>query len=229
MADLTIIVPSRGRPDNVARLWQGFQDTCEADTQLVVAVDLDDPELPGYKEHHGSAANGFFLLGMPRLRLVGTLNAVAAGVHSPYVGFMGDDHLPRTHGWDARYIEALDGVAAGGVVWGNDCIQGPTMPTQVAMDRRIVQTLGYMVPPTLVHLCADLFWRAVGDELGTSRYLPDVTVEHLHPIAGNAEWDDTYRECNSAGQSYADHQAYAAYLADQFPADIAKLRGVFGG
>lgn len=229
MSDLTVIVPSRGRPENIDRLTRAFQATCRADTALVVAVDVDDPELSEYQRVCRHHAGAFTLQVGPRLRLVGTLNAAAAGVTSPYVGFMGDDHWPITEGWDAAYIEALDGIAAGGVVWGNDCIQGATMPTQVALDRRIVDTLGYMVPPVLVHLCADLFWKAIGDALGTSRYLPAVTVQHLHPITGAVDWDPLYVECNSDEQSTADAKAYAEYLAGPFEADVAKLKEAFRG
>lgn len=222
---LTVVVPSRGRPNNIDRLYRAFQGTCGLDTRLVVAVDDDDPHLPGYREMQAHHDRGFDLRVGPRLRMVGTLNTVARTVESPFIGFMGDDHMPRTKGWDTLYLQALHEAGPGAVVYGNDMVQGATMPTQVAMDRRIVTTLGWMVPPVLVHLCADLFWLEVGRALGTLRYLPDVIVEHLHPITGQVEWDQGYVECNSDAVSTADHAAFATYMTDQFPTDIEKLKG----
>jgi hypothetical protein len=228
--DLVTIVPSRGRPSNVDRLWWAFKATADK-ADLVVAVDEDDPHLEGYLDMLERAEGGYELVVGPRLRMVGTLNKVATE-HTEgyrYVGFMGDDHLPRSKGWDTAYIAALDGASPGGVVYGNDLIQGEIMPTQVALDRRIVETLGYMVPPELVHLAADLFWCEIGKALGTLRYLPDVVIEHLHPLVGRAEWDPGYAEANSLERSSEDHTAYQDYLSTRFVGDVAKLKEHLGG
>ena len=43
MADLVVVVPSRGRPARARALVEAFEATCTADTELVFAVDEDDP------------------------------------------------------------------------------------------------------------------------------------------------------------------------------------------
>lgn len=223
--DLLIIVPSRGRPENIDRLAKAFAGTtC---VELLVAIDDDDPEAAEYRRvaiNHGA----LWLVRDIRRRLVGTLNHIAtaeAAKSYRYVGFMGDDHLPRTPGWDVEYIRALDQVGPGGIVYGDDKIQGPNLPTHVAMDRRIVDVLGYMAPPCLVHMCADNFWRDLGDQLGTLRYLPDVVVEHLHPIALTSAWDDRYAEVNAPAVMEADWAAYERWCADEMPSAVATLKG----
>jgi len=222
--DLALIVPSRGRPNNVDRLYNALQATA-SNVELIVAVDDDDPHLPGYREIHARHDRMFALGVGPRLRLVGTLNATALAVPHRYVGFMGDDHMPRTKGWDERYIDVLDAAGPGGMVFGNDMIQGPNLPTHIAMDRRIVDGLGFMAPAVLTHLYVDNFWLDLGHELGTLRYLPDVIVEHLHPAAHSAEWDATYADANSTERDTTDKHAYLTYRATQFPVDVARLRG----
>lgn len=211
MADLTMIVPTRGRPDNLWQLWLAFRDTITADTRLVVVVDDDDPYLSAYEHRLDWAAGDprLTLLVGPRLRLGGTLNAAApvyAG-QSRAVGFMGDDHRPRTVGWDRRYLDVL-GELGTGLVYGNDLIQGEALPTQVAMSSDIVLATGYMVPPGLVHLWIDNAWLALGRALGGIRYLPDVVVEHMHPIAGRAEWDEGYAEVNADALFEADKASF---------------------
>lgn len=228
MPDLAIVVPSRGRPANVDRLWTGFRATA-SNVDLIVAVDDDDPELPGYREVWARHDRMFALGVGPRLRLVGTLNFTALAVPHRYVGFMGDDHLPRTNGWDESYISALDAIGPGGMVYGNDLLQGPNLPTHIVMDRRIVDALGFMAPPNLTHLYVDNFWLDVGHALGTIRYLPDVVVEHLHPVAGRAEWDSTYAETNSEERYSSDERAYQEYKATRLDADVARLREVLRG
>jgi hypothetical protein len=223
--DLLIIVPSRGRPANIDRLADAFDTATHAD--LLVAVDDDDPELAGYMRI-ADRRGGKWDIGQRR-RLVGTLNHVATNPARTsdyrYLGFMGDDHWPRTPGWDREYVHALDRVGAGGIVYGDDLIQGSKLPTQVALDKRIVDTLGYMAPPGLVHMFADNFWRDLGLHLGTLRYLPDVVVEHLHPIASRAAWDDRYAEVNAPAVMETDHATYDRYLAEEMLDAVARIKG----
>lgn len=211
MSELTVIVPTRGRPDNLWQLWLAFVETCTADTKLVAVVDDDDPYLPSYQQRYDWAAGDprLQLLIGPRLRLGGTLNAAAPvyAAQCPRIGFMGDDHRPRTVGWDRQYIQALDELGTG-IVYGNDLIQGEALPTQVAMTSDIVLATGYMVPPGLTHLFADDAWKALGQALGALRYLPDVVVEHMHPIAQKATWDEGYAECNTDALMDADRQVF---------------------
>lgn len=224
LCDLTVIVPTRGRPQNLAELWRAFVATCTANTRLLAVVDDDDPELPAYQAMHedayeqGLASRAdprFLLLIGPRLRLGGTLNAVAPyqATRSAAVGFMGDDHRPRSVGWDGRYVAELDRLGTG-LAYGNDLIQGPNLPTQVAMTSDIILATGHMVPPGLVHLWADNAWLALGQALEAITYLPDVIVEHCHPIAGRAEWDAGYAEANDDARSDADRAVFEAWRAN---------------
>ena len=48
MGDLAVLVPSRGRPHNMARLIEAMDPTCRGDTTLIVGVDEDDPTLQDY-------------------------------------------------------------------------------------------------------------------------------------------------------------------------------------
>jgi hypothetical protein len=49
MGDLAVLVPSRERPHNIARLIEAMDKTCRGDTTLIVGVDEDDPHLDEYR------------------------------------------------------------------------------------------------------------------------------------------------------------------------------------
>jgi hypothetical protein len=136
---------------------------------------------------------------------------------------MGDDHRPRTRGWDAAYLEALHDLGTG-IVYGDDLLQGANLPTQCAMTSNIVQALGCMAPATLRHMYVDNAWRALGEAAGCLRYLPEVVVEHLHPVAGKAEWDDNYRRVNAPEMYGHDADAFGEYLRGQFAEHVAKVQ-----
>lgn len=224
-ADLLVIVPTRGRPANAAALYRAWQETTAGCSDLLFAVDTDDPALGAYRAVFADMP-GVKTAEGPRKRLVGTLNAVAVplATHYRYLGFMGDDHRPRTSGFDQRFIECLSGGT--GIVYGNDLLQGANMPTAVAMTSDIVQALGYFAPPQMVHLCVDLAWKDLGEAIGRLTYLDDCIVEHVHPAAGKAVHDQGYEEANNAGQVAKDSEAYFAYKADQFHQDVEKLRAL---
>lgn len=227
MADLVVIVPSRGRPESAVEMAAAFRETCTGDTQLIFAIDEDDPTRNDYlkvlKAWHGTAV----YYGLAE-SMVEALNGAAAAflVDDPFaLGFMGDDHRPRTVGWDQAYLDALNGLGTG-IVYGNDGFQGENLPTQVAMTADIVRALGWMAPPVLRHLYVDNVWKALGSTACCLRYLPDVLVEHMHPFAGKAELDDGYARVNSAEVAGHDRDAYEQWLLTDASGDVAKIRAL---
>ena len=217
---VAVIVPTRSRPHHLPELLDAWDATAEGGwCRLVVAVDGCDHvdrylavDLPDWAEIRVE----------PWRRLAGTLNAVSATLDDPAVGFMGDDHRPRSAGWDRRVAETLAETPMG-VVWGDDLIQGADLCTHVFMDNAIIGGLGFMVPRNIQHMYVDNFWMLLGRNLGTLRYLPDVVIEHSHPVANRRGWDDQYKTVNHPDQYARDHAAFAAYLASDFADDLAKL------
>jgi hypothetical protein len=219
MFDMSILVPSRGRPENIIRLMDAWVNTTTRNTRLLVLVDDDDQKLDEYL-----AIPGIDIHVGPRLRIGGTLNVVAPKVAliSQNIGFMGDDHLPRTKGWDETFINELNKLKIG-VVYGNDLAHGPNLATSVAMTSNIVTTLGYMCVPGSIHLFLDNFWMELGR--GTSMtYFNDVIIEHIHPLFQKATSDNTYVEANSPAVWGADEATFNNYVATQLQNDLQKLR-----
>jgi hypothetical protein len=225
MMSMIYLVPSRGRPHNAVKLIESWEAT-RTFAHLCIALDADDPTLTKYPAT-GLPPWVHVYVG-PRKRLGPTLNHLAIGRCSEYatVGFMGDDHRPETAAWDAKLLSALTGSDGrpSGIAYGNDLIQGANLPTAVLMSCDIVNALGYMVPPTLVHLFLDNFWRDLGVATRTLTYVRDVVIEHAHPIAGRAEWDEGYRENNSGETWNRDEAAYKQYHeGGEFTAAVARV------
>lgn len=233
MTDLVVVVPSRGRPEAAVALARAFADTCTADTALVFALDEDDPTIGDYRSSGALEADSptWLHIGPPKSNMVKALNRAAVdGLPNadPFaIAFLGDDHCPRTFGWDQAYLDALKDLGTG-MVYGNDLLQGENLPTQVAMTSDIVRALGYMAPPSLRHMYVDNFWLTLGRAAECIRYLPDVVVEHRHPLAGKSQWDAGYARVNSRAVYSADEQAFAEYVRTQLGEDVAKVRALRG-
>jgi hypothetical protein len=180
----------------------------------VFVADQDDPELPGYRALLEAGS-------IPRLMisdhpggggLCVPLNYAARRYADVYenVGFMGDDHLPRTHGWDTLILGELDSLEPR-IVYGNDLLQGANLPTAVFMQSRMIRTLGVMAPRVMRHLYLDNFWKELGERTGGLVYRPDVVIEHLHPVAGKAPMDERYAAVNAPAADRLDRDAWLAY------------------
>lgn len=229
MSDLVVFVPSRGRPREAAEVVDALRETCTADTRLVFAVDGDDPARDDYVnvavlKTPGSAA----INTQPSGTMVSALNKAALDITNTYpdtfaVAFMGDDHRPRTKGWDQAYLDALREMGTG-IVYGNDLYQGEKLPTQVAMTSDIIRTLGYMAPPDLKHMYVDNAWLELGRAIGAIRYLPEVVVEHLHPVAGKGEWDEGYERVNAPEMYRRDRVVLEKWLRESLPVEAERIR-----
>jgi hypothetical protein len=234
IVSLVVIVPSRGRPHSVAGLAEAFVGTThDRDTRLWIAVDSDDPDLGRYRDAVDRVDD-------PRVTVTAVLGgymsvalneAATAAVGDPTVdavGFMGDDHRPRTGGWDIAYRSALAEMGGAGIVYGDDGLQSEALPTQCAMSASIVRTLGWMCPPVLRHLWIDNFWLDLGRAAGCLRYLPGIVVEHMHPYNGKAEMDAGYERVNSTEMIDADKAAYERYVAKCLDRDVEMVRALRG-
>lgn len=213
-AKILIVVPSRGRPDNAERLLEAIETTAQNPVEVTFAVDEDDPTKDQYPVGYTTIVKGG--------SMVAALNevAVAEAENYPYIGFLGDDTLPHEF-WYGRIIYALESTK-NSIVYGNDLIQGPNLPTGVFMDSNIIKTLGYMAPPQQNHLFVDNYWKVLGESLRTLIYVDDAIIEHLHPLVEKAESDATYDKVNSVWgkdqESFYDHMKY------RFIEDLDKLQ-----
>ena len=226
MSDLLVIVPTRGRPQNIQAFYDSWVATTK-DADLLFVVDEDDPLLGTYQYRMQWMPRAMLLQAAPGLRMVGALNA-AAKIMLPehsyrFVGFMGDVHRCRTRGWD-QTIRIAIGDRQVAIAYGNDLLQGEKMPTAVVMTANIIGTLGYMAPSTMQHLCIDLVWKDWADALDCRIYLDDVVIEHMHPANGKAVTDTGYQLANSPSQVKRDSDAYYSYLEGDFHTDVAKLK-----
>lgn len=225
---MLIIVPTRSRPENVAKVVRAWEDTdafrhadlCFAidHDDLCFAIDHDDPRHLGYVEAlHLVRRDTIRQYSLPQWKpLVPKLNQGAAiyAEFFPYfaIGFAGDDHLPRTPGWAARYLDKLEMMGTG-VVSCPDGYRRDDLPTQWAMTADIVRALGRMVPAPVDHLYCDNAVRDLAKAAGCYAYLHDVLIEHMHPAAKKVAWDDQYQHVNRKEQFATDRARYKAWCA----------------
>lgn len=229
--DLIVVIPSRGRPGQAAALVDAIADTAEANTFCVVSVDSDDPTVDGYESAMRGRARAIVHIAEP----AGHVGAINNGIGRAFVlapdvlafAKLDDDHMPRTRGWDRILLEELDAIG-GGIVYGDDLYQHEALPTAPVVSARIVTALGWFAHPGLRHMFCDDVWRELGLAAGCLKYVPRVHIEHRHPLAGKAQWDETYLLSNVEERYAEDGAVYRQWLGEGLAADAEKVRAVLG-
>lgn len=240
MPDLAVIVPTRGRPENIRRVLAAWDFTNAWDVaDLVLVVDADDPEFQGYvnlqnEARHPDTDQPLFAIDVQErwVPMVHKLNASAVRLAEEgryfALGFAGDDHLPRTIGWAQTYLAKLRELGTG-MVYGDDGYQGRKLSTEWAVTADAVRALGRMVPAPVGHMYCDNAMMDLFDGAGAMEHLPQVRIEHMHPIAGKAENDYQYQRVNSRAQFAEDRGLYVTWKNGRMSEDLATIRALRPG
>jgi hypothetical protein len=212
-----VLCPTRGRPDLAAQCLASFLATRrDTATRLVFIVDTDDPTRTQYPREY-----------VVPVRPTGCMGgALAAGAKialgdASVVGMIGDDNRFCTPGWDVMIAGRLEGNP--GIVYGDDGFQHERLPTAWWLSRALVDAFG-MTHPGLRHYYMDNYWLELGRACGCIWYMPEVSIEHLHPIAGKAENDPTYDRSKAFDRT--DTAFFRRWRAHEKARDVRRLAAV---
>lgn len=192
---ISILLPSRNRPDNIKRLWDSIVNTAAdlEDIEMIVAVDKDDPQLKAYVGL--SKTEPIHLITMDRTVLSVYWNECQKVARGPIFGHMGDDIIFRTPNWDVSVKGAFDEYEDKIVfVHGDDGGgNGSNFGTHGFIHQNWVDAVGYFVPPYFSSDYNDTWLNDVSNMLSRRKYV-DILTEHMHPAFGKGPMDTTHEE-----------------------------------
>lgn len=218
---LAVLTPSRGRPLRFREMCAAIERTAWGPVDIYVGLDEDD-----YESYELPV--GVRCLIRPRMRLAQWTNVLAEQAlndGAETLAFFGDDHRPRSAGWDESVGLAFDRMGSG-LVYCADGLQDERLPTAPFWSADVIRALGWFYPPVLMHLYADDYWLRLANDLGRRRYLGHVLIEHEHPSAGKANMDEVYRENDSWYEH--DEAAFHRFLDSDHPETLRRVREACG-
>jgi hypothetical protein len=195
MEQIAIIVPTRSRVAEFARLKQTWLETTSKKSILCPIVDND--QLDDYAEHI-KGTNWLPADAAPPLSSVEKINH-AAGIlnkNYPIIGFISDDFMIHTQGWEEKIIDWQ--LQHKGICYCNDLLQSQNLPTAVFIHSDIIKALGYMGLPALKHYYVDNYWLDIGTRLKKLKYFHDIIIEHRHWSNGKSEKDQLYHQTENS-------------------------------
>lgn len=220
---VSVLCPTRGRPQNVTRITRTAWSAAEGDVEFVFYCDDD---APGSVPDIIAAEPCVQVITGPRIILSDMWNKCLAKASADIFLVCGDDAVFRTPGWDllvgAAFAEHPDRIL---LAYGDDLIHGERLSTHGFVHRNWTDVIGYITPPWFSSDYVDSWLYDVAGMIGRRKFLPGLVTEHCHPIAGKAAWDQTYQE-RLARHARDNVGALYESLLHEREADAAKLRAV---
>lgn len=198
MNKISLLCPTRERIEKCHTMIQSIVDTATNPERLdlVFYVDDDDPVREEYRQlfrSFGTTKIGRVvgMVGEP-ISVSKSWNKIAALSRGDVMMMSNDDLEYKTRGWDTRIDEEVlnypDDIY---VMWFNDGHnKACTFPF---VSRKWYETLGYFTPGIFEFLANDTWIQRIGAEVGRTKCINDVLVEHHHVGYGKGEKDNTYR------------------------------------
>lgn len=223
---ISLLTPTRNRPAGVRRLIDTACATSDGPLEFVFYEDDDAPYGPGvYDVPEDRPDVSVQVIIGPRITLSDTWNKCAERAAYDIWLQCDDDLKFSSEHWDTRVIGAFarypDRLA---VVYGRDGVHPPPhCATQQFVHRRWAEVLGYFTPPYFSSDCSDAWIYDLACRTGRAVYLEDVYTEHMHPVAGKANWDQTYLDRLGRHQQDQVDRVYAEREPER-AADAEKLR-----
>lgn len=210
-----IHVPTKSRPDRLKVLYDSFLAHPHDQSEFVVGIDKNQKEM--YQ----------WVYDTPEIRIIETNGEdyVAKATYMlkqmkeyDYLYLLADDFVLNCD-WQTIFLES---AVPNCVFYGRDTFANEKLPTAPFIDNKMLQRIGYIAPPTIVHYFADNIWRDWGQAFGTYKYFPNVNVQHLHRVVDPKYNDEVYAV--SEPNFNADWAAYDEYVANQLSLDIKKVQ-----
>jgi len=216
--DISILVPSRGRPGMFSEFIESIRSTATSQERIevLVYVDMNDPSLEKYIVQKSEMVR--VLVGVPQ-PIGESWNALAVESSGSILMMGNDDQVYITKGWDdvvrdtaSKYNDDIY------CLWFDDTINGPKHCAFPIISRKWYETVGYFVPEVFGHLYVDTWIFDIAKRINRFEYIPSVVCEHRHCTA-----DETAK--TARGRKRNDPKIYES-TEDDRKRDAEKLKVV---
>lgn len=220
---ISILIPTRKRPEQLRTVIESAMRTAMAEPEFVCYVDSDDRSYELEDFGHAKFVHG------PRIILSNMWNKCAAAARGDIFLQGNDDIIFRTEGWDkqveaefAKYPDRIVMVhGSDGGNCGHASSNGGFGPHPF-VHRRWFETLGYVTPPFFSSDFGDTWINELANAIDRRKYLPFV-IEHMHILFGKAYADETTDD-RLARHTADDCSKLYNHLAPLREIDINKLK-----
>lgn len=216
---ISILCPTRGRPEMVRRMMNSVRNTQSGEVEILLYFDNDDqaryvsyPQADVIMSGEGTVGQHW--------------NKMADVARGNILMMGNDDFIYHTPGWnnivEDKIVENFpDDIY---VAWTDDGSGKADKRCAVPIvSRRWVDTLGYFCPPGFKFFYNDTWISELGTLVERKLYIPEVLVEHCHFSFDKMEADETTRRHRVDRSIHAHDTKLFAYTEEDREIDAARL------
>jgi len=193
---LLIVFPTRGRRDKFFTTLDTYYSTLSDISSIHFHISLDDDDIEMNRDDVREKLNGYLNLTYTYGEHLDKIPKFNRDIHSVSYAWdiviaTADDMIPIVKGWDDRirsdmlsYYKDLDGA-----LFYDDGLQHSKINTLPIMGRTYFNRFNYIWYPGYKSLRCDVEYTEVGFYLGKLKYIPEVIIEHRHPIKDKSKQD----------------------------------------
>lgn len=214
-----ILLPCRGRPQNILRFLESYKANTSPDTDLVIGIDKDDINNHSILNTHKN------IMIMDKCNLSEKLNIMwKSNPGYDYYSFLADDTIIHTPNWDVIFMNYIENNFNGyGIVFANDLKnprteEGHYLPNHWTISGSLLNIMGFFSLPVCNHMWIDNFTLQLGMKLNSIKYMDDVIIEHRHIRNG----DDVYRHSEQFFNT--DKEQYENFMFTKFNSFIDTIK-----
>ncbi|CAG0972074.1 hypothetical protein BURK1_01278 [Burkholderiales bacterium] len=163
---IALLLPTRGRPASLRRIVDSIAATAAKPDELVIVVGVDDDDdaTLDLSARFRPDVPVLWSVGPRELTLGRLWNRLAAADHGcDVLAMVSDDYVMETPGWDDQYRGAAAGMPMGyGTAWPHDTLHVPGFCTAPVITRRMMERMGFFVPPWFPYWFHDTWLEEMG-------------------------------------------------------------------
>lgn len=214
--DVSVIIPSRGRPNNLVACVRSCLMDHTAKVEVLVCLDDDDETRHEAIKKLGHDERVFISVN-PRPKTIGAIvNAVADQARGKWLFFLADDYTIPEHDWCAKLLDASKGLPRRiGILHPPDQTL-PGFAGQPIVSRETFAITGYFMSDIFPFWFADTWWDEIGHMLGAIHQAGFSVVQQdgkgeTHNMRDLAFWVDVFEKTRIVREMDARKLAVASF------------------
>lgn len=198
---ITLLHPSRGRPEKAYRTAREWIDRAGVDVEYILSLDYSD-DLESYMEaskfiFNRALGKNYCFINDNKSVVEATNNATQHSSGDILIYLSDDFKCPKD--WGQLIIKEFEGVTEPMLLKVDDCLQRFDAPvlTIPIMNRALYKKLGYFWHPEYKSMWVDCDLYETCKRIGAIKYAKHLKFPHEHHSVNKAENDETYKRSES--------------------------------
>lgn len=201
---ISLICPTRSRPDKLKRMWQSALKTAVYPEKLFLHMGIDQDEVPlysavGLKEQY----KAYIMQDWGVVHSINMMSIEALKSDARLFMIACDDTIFATPGWDEALINHYNALENKIHVYSMRDSRDPDGTPHPVLTREYITAMGYLYPPLFLHWYVDSWTAEIAKSCGVFTHLKDFELIHDKP-SDYGQLDSTYKRVRNRGWNTRD-------------------------